>query len=439
MGREHRDEPAADRSRLWHPFADMAAVQDREFVIDRAEDCHVWDSDGRRYLDATASLWCVNLGHGRPELAAAIAEQHARLDSFSIFGDYANEPAIRLAAKLAERAPVDDPRVFLTSGGGDSIDTAAKIVRGSFARRGQPARMHLISRLGGYHGTHGYGTSLCGIEANTAGWGPLDLQTSVVEHDSVEALEREILRLGPEKVAGFFCEPVIGAGGVHLPPEGYLEGVAAVCAEYGVLLVADAVICGFGRLGTWFGVERWDVRPDLITFAKGVNSGVIPLGGVVVSGEVAEPFFAEPGGPMLRHGQTYAGHPLACAAGLAAIDCYERDGMLERGRTLEAPFADALAPLRDHPAVGEVRAGIGLMAAVDLSADVLAENPGAAAALQLAAREEGLLVRPFARGVAMSPPLTITLDDIRGIGDLLGAALDRVQHPARAAVSGGAR
>jgi adenosylmethionine-8-amino-7-oxononanoate aminotransferase len=434
MGEENPG--AAERTRLWHPFADMGAVQDNEFVIARAEDCHVWDAGGRRYLDATASLWCVNLGHGRPELLAAITEQHGRVDSFSTFGDYANAPATELAKRLAERAPVDDARVFLTSGGGDSIETAAKIARASFARRGEPRRMHLISRLGGYHGTHGYGTSLGGIEANTTGWGPLDPQTSVVEHDSVDALEAEIRRVGPEQIAAFFCEPVIGAGGVHLPPPGYLEGVADLCEAYGVLFVADAVICGFGRLGTWFGIERWGVRPDMITFAKGVNSGVIPLGGVVVSGAVAEPFFGAPGGPILRHGQTYAGHPLACAAGLAALDCYEQDGLLDRGRELEGALADALRPLQDHPAVGEIRSGLGLLAGVDVHADVLAANPGAAVALQAAARDEGVLVRPTARGLAVSPPLTIQPDDLRTIGTALGAALDRVQRDALPATAG---
>jgi adenosylmethionine-8-amino-7-oxononanoate aminotransferase len=173
----------------------------------------------------------------------------------------------------------------------------------------------------------------------------------------------------------------------------------------------------------------------MITFAKGVNSGVIPLGGVVVSGTVAEPFFGEPGGPILRHGQTYAGHPLACAAGLAAIECYERDDLLANGRTLEGPLADALRPLEDHPAVGEVRAGLGLLAGVDLHADVLAANPGAAAALQAAARAEGVLVRPTGRGLAVSPPLTIQPDDLRTIGTAIGAALDLVHRDSRPAAA----
>ena len=173
---------------------------------------------------------------------------------------------------------------------------------------------------------------------------------------------------------------MIGAGGVHLPPEGYIEGVADLCAEHGILLVIDSVICAFGRLGTWFGIERWpDVRPDMITFAKGVTSGYLPLGGVIVDGAVAAPFFAEPGGPMLRHGATYAGHPTCCAAALAVLDAYEAEGLIARGQELEEPLRDALAPLADHSAVGEVRAGLGLLGAVALSEDALAADPGAVA------------------------------------------------------------
>ena len=231
--------------------------------------------------------------------------------------------------------------------------------------QGRPERVHIVSRTNGYHGTHAFGTSIGGIEANTSNWGPLVPHTSAVAFDSLPALEQEILRVGPERVAAFFCEPVIGAGGVHLPPEGYIEGVADLCAEHGILLVIDSVICAFGRLGTWFGIERWpEVRPDMITFAKGVTSGYLPLGGVIVSGEVAAPFFSQPGGPMLRHGATYAGHPTCCAAALAVLDAYESEGLIGRGRELEEPLRDAFAPLAGHDAVGEVRAGLGLLGAV---------------------------------------------------------------------------
>ena len=295
---------------FWHPFADMGAVSREELIIERGEGPWVFDSDDRRYLDGTASLWYANLGHGRTEIADAVAAQMKRIEAYHTFADLANRPAEELCDALAARAPMENAKVFLTSGGGDSIEVAAKLARRHFVNQGQPERVHLISRTQGYHGTHGFGTSLGGIEANVTNWGPLVPQISSVPFDSLPALEEEIRRVGPEKVAAFFCEPVIGAGGVHVPPDGYIQGAADLCAEHGILLVIDSVICGFGRLGTWFGVERWeDVKPAMITFAKGVTSGYLPLGGVVVGETVAAPYFEAPGGPMLRHGATYAGHP----------------------------------------------------------------------------------------------------------------------------------
>jgi adenosylmethionine-8-amino-7-oxononanoate aminotransferase len=320
-----------------------------------------------------------------------------------------------------------DARVFFGSGGGDAIDTAAKIARRHWVLRGQPERAHLISRTQGYHGTHGYGTSIGGIEANVSNWGPLIPDVSSVQFDSLPALESEILRVGPERVAAFFCEPVIGAGGVHLPPEGYIQGVADLCAEHGVLLVVDSVICGFGRLGTWFGIERWeDVRPDLITFAKGVTSGYLPLGGVIVSGEVAAPFFEEPGGPMLRHGATYAGHPTCCAAALAVLDIYDREDLIPRALELEGPLAEALAPLADHPAVADVRAGLGLLAAVQLSPEALQADPGAVAKVAAGGREAGVILRPLLGALAVSPPLVVEREHFEEIADAFHAGLDRL-------------
>jgi len=293
--------------------------------------------------------------------------------------------------------------------------------------RGQPERMHLISRTNGYHGTHGFGTSVGGIEANVSNWGPLVPQVSAVAHDSLPALEAEILRVGPERVAAFFCEPVLGAGGVHPPAEGYIDGVADLCAEHGILLVIDSVICAFGRLGTWFGVERWpDVRPDLITFAKGVTSGYLPLGGVLVSGAVAAPFFERPGGPMLRHGATYAGHPTVCAAALAVLDIYEGEGIIERGRMLEGPLTEVLAPLTEHPAVAGVRSGTGLLGAVALTEDALAADPAAVNKLAAGAREAGVLVRPLLGAVAVSPPLVVEREHLEELAAGIRAGLDRL-------------
>ena len=408
-------------SRLWHPFADMGRVRHNELVIERGEDVWVWDSEGNRYLDATASLWYANIGHGRTEIAEAIAEQLARLEAYSAFGDFASPPALELADALAERAPMPS-RVFLGSGGGDAIDTAAKLARRYFVELQEPERTVLISRTAGYHGTHGFGTAIAGIPANREGFGPL-LETEVVQHDSLEAIHEAVDRVGAARIAAVFVEPVIGAGGVYPPAEGYIEGVAELCRDTGILLVIDAVICGFGRLGTWFGVERWDVQPDMIAFAKGVTSGYLPLGGVMVSERVAEPFWRTPGGPVLRHGPTYAGHATCCAAALANLAVIEREGLLTRGRDDEQALLDALRPLEEHPAVAEVRGGTGTLAAVELSAETLAEDPGAVAALVSAARKSGVLVRPLARAVAVSPPLTAQAEHFELIAQALAHGL----------------
>ena len=411
-------------TRLWHPFADMGAVRSKELIIDRGEDVWVWDADGRRYLDATASLWYCNVGHGRREIADAVAAQLARLEAYSAYGDFANRPALELAERLAQVAPMDDARVFFGSGGGDAIDTAAKMARRFWQESGEPDRNVLVVRTNAYPGTHGYGTALAGIPANRTNWGPLVPDVSIVPHDSVDALRAEVERLGAGRIAAVFVEPVIGAGGVHPPVEGYVEGVAELCRETGILFVCDAVICGFGRLGSWFGIERFGVRPDLITFAKGVTSGYLPLGGVVASGRVAEPFFAAAGGPTFRHGATYAGHATCCAAGLANLDLLERDGLLARGQELEGELFDALRQLEGHELVGEVRGGVGTLGAVQLADDVLAERPGAPAELAALARRSDVLVRPLGSGVAVSPPLTATPEHFELIIEALSTALD---------------
>jgi putrescine aminotransferase len=409
---------AAERdTALWHPFSDMALVRRSELVLTRGEGVWLWDQDGRRYLDGSASLWYSNVGHGRKEIADAVSAQMAELEAYSIFGDVANPPALKLAERLSELAPMDDAKVFLTTGGGEAIDSAAKIARRYWSATGRPSRQHLISRIGGYHGTNGFGTSLGGIEPNRVGFGALIPHTSYVPHDSVDALEQEIRRIGPDNVAAFFMEPIIGAGGVLLPPEGYIEGVAEVCEANGVLLMVDSVICGFGRLGTWFGIERWGVEPDMITFAKGVTSGYMPVGGVVASWKVAEPFFTEPG-HLLRHGATYSGHAACAAAALANLDILENEGLVNRGQEMEGELESTLRALEDHPLVSEVRAGIGLMAAVELG------DPTLVPTVYANLREEGILTRALGAGIAFSPPLTIASEEIELIGTAMRAALD---------------
>src|SRR5437588_41872 len=264
-------------TQLWHPFADMGAVRHAELVIDHAEDVWVWDSEGHRYFDGTASLWYANVGHGRPEIGAAVAEQLNRLEAYSVFGDFASRPALELAQALADRAPMP-ARIFLGSGGGDGIDTAAKLARRYWWELGAPERTILVSRTEGYHGTHGFGTALAGIPANREGFGA-QAESIQAPYDSLDALSAAVDEAGPERVAAIFVEPVIGAGGVYPPPPGYVEGVSRLCERTGILLVIDAVICGFGRLGTWFGIERWDAAPDRIVFGNAVTSGSPRLGG----------------------------------------------------------------------------------------------------------------------------------------------------------------
>ena len=412
-------------SRFWHPFADMAQVKGHEFVIERGEGATVWDSEGTEYFDGTASLWCVNAGHGRAEIASAVAGQMEGLATYQTFSVFSNRPAMDLADRLSGYAEhiMEDPRIFFGLGGGDAIETAAKLARRYFAATGQPEREHIIGRTQGYHGTHGLGTAIGGIAANQDGMGPMDPQTTHVPWDSLEALEAEFERIGPERVAAVFAEPVIGAGGVHRVPPGYLQGLAELCARHGALFVADCVIAAFGRLGTWWGIDRFDVRPDMITFAKGVTSGYLPLGGVVVSDRVAAPFW-EGEGAWFRHGQTYSGHPTCCAAGMANLDVIESEGLLERGMEMEAELADELAPLGSHELVCEIRSGVGALAAVAFSRDALSSRPGLPIELFGEVRSRGVLVRPLGDAVALSPPLVATREQIRGAAGAIGEALD---------------
>jgi adenosylmethionine-8-amino-7-oxononanoate aminotransferase len=410
-------------TRFWHPFADMGAVRESgEFVIERGEDVWVWDTDGNRYFDATASLWYAMVGHGRPEIAAAVAAQLAKIEAYSAFGNFACPPTLELTDMLAERAPMP-ARVFLTSGGGDSIDAAVKLARRYWYELGQPDRTLLVSRTSGYHGTHGYGTALAGIPVNRTGYGP-QVDTEQVPHDSVEALEEAFARIGPDRIAAFFVEPVIGAGGVHPPGPRYIEGVAALCARNDVLLIVDAVICGFGRLGTWFAVERFGVTADMITFAKGVTSGYLPLGGVIISDRIAEPFWGAPGGPVFRQGATYAGHATCAAAGVANLGILERENLIPRGAELEQPLHEALLALEGHEAAGEIRGGVGTLAALDLDSDLLERDPAALGRLTAGARRAGVLVRQLGAGVAVSPPLTATTEHFELITQALAAGLD---------------
>jgi putrescine aminotransferase len=418
----------ATSSALWHPFADMHTVKDARICITHGEDVWLWDSAGNRYFDGTASLWYANVGHGRKEIIHAVTRQLNELEAYQCFGDFANGPALRLADEIADRAPVRNGKVFFTSGGGDSIDTAAKIARSYYTALGQPGRTILIHREHSYHGTHGLGTSLAGIAANRIG-GPFMPDVAQVPAFDASALEHAIINLGPDRVAAFFCEPVIGAGGVLPPPADYIADAHTVCRRHNVLFIVDAVICGFGRLGTWFGIERFGVQPDMVAFAKGVTSGYQPLGGIVVADQVAAPFWDEPG-RVLRHGQTYAGHPAACAAGLANIAILERDGLLDRSSKMESVLAEALHSVTDQPLIDHARGGIGFLGALELDADRMGRTPGLPARIAQAVRRHGAIVRPMGSALGFSPPLTTTEEHLDFLIDAVRCGLDEVDRAA---------
>ena len=408
----------------------MGKVDGHELVLTRGEGSRVWDADGNEYVDATAGLWFANVGHGRTEIAEAVAAQLRTLAAHHVFGDHANQPALELAGRLTELAPLEDAAVFFGSSGGEAVDTAAKIARRYWALVGRPERRVIVSRRFAYHGTNAYGTSLSGIPAVRDGYGTLVGDVLEVSHDDPDELARALDGLG-DRAAAFIGEPLIGAGGAIPPPEGYWPLVERICRERDVLLIGDEVISGFGRLGTWFGCQRYGFTPDLMTCAKGISSGYVPLGAVIVSGRVREPFWAADAAPFL-HGGTYAGHPGACVAGLVNIDILERERLIERVGTLEPVLRDLIEPLRGEPGVADVRLA-GLAAAVELDTDVVAANPGAGAAAVATARRHGVLTRAL-RGVALqiSPPFVVTEDELVTIVDGIAAGVREVVTAARA-------
>ena len=405
----------------WPPMTSLRSRADEQTVIVRGEGARIWDDKGREYLDATASLWYANVGHGRERIAAAVADQLRVLAAYSNFGRFATEPTLRLTERIAGLAPLDEPLVFLTSGGSDAVDTAVKIVRRYWTLQDKPSKVGMISRQRSYHGMHGFGTALAGIEANASGYGePTEGGFVRAPVNDVAAVRAQIEDVGADRLGAVFAEPVIGAGGIVPPSDKYLNELRDVCDQYELLLVADEVVTGFGRLGTWFGCERFDIRPDLLLFAKGVTSGYMPLGGVVASRRIWEPFYVD--GSTFRHGYTYSGHAAACAAAIENLDIIVDEDLLGRVRELEPVLASSLAPLAEHRLVDEVRS-VGLLTAVQLNTDdlkVLDQVVGRA-------REHGVLTRGLTgAAIQVSPPFTITEDELATMAGALKNALDDV-------------
>lgn len=405
---------------LWHPFSDMAVVErDGEFVLARGEGAYVFDEQGNRYLDATAGLWFTNIGHGRVELAEAAARQMRTLAAYSTFGDYANRPALELADRLAGLAPVPGSKVFLTSGGSDSIDTAAKLARRFWVETGHPEKTVIIGRQKAYHGMHYAGTAIGGIPGNVDGYGVLVPETATVAWDDVDDLRATVERIGPDRVAAFFCEPVIGAGGVYPPPPDYLAGVRKLCTELDVLFVADEVITGFGRIGgAWFASSKFGLEPDLVVCAKGLTSGYASMGAVLVAPRVWEPFFGPEPGVWLRHGYTYSGHAVGSAVALANLDVIDDEGLLEEAARLEGTLSERLGPLSDLEGVAEVRSGTGALAAVQL------EDPTTAISFAKRLRQFGVATRAVgAGGIQVSPAFVMSDEQVGELADAVAKAL----------------
>jgi adenosylmethionine-8-amino-7-oxononanoate aminotransferase len=413
---------------LWNAFANMASLAGHAVTIVRGEGSYVYDDRGRPYLDALASLWYCNVGHGRAELADAAAAQMRRLAAYQTFEPFTNPPAEALARRVAALAPMPGAKVFLTPGGGsDAVDTAAKLARSYWRALGQESKQVTIARSHAYHGMNAYGTSLGGIPANTEPFVPLVSHIEHVAWDDAPALEKAIETVGAGRVAAFFCEPVIGAGGVYPPPEGYLAAVREICRRHDVLFIADEVITGFGRTGAWLASERFALDPDMITTAKGLSSGYAPIGAVIASTRVAEPFWRPGSAEVFRHGYTYSGHPAACAVAAANLDLIEREQLVARVAGLEPVLARALAPLAGHDLVAEVRAGTGLLAAVEIVEDARTADPGLGPRLVAEIRERGVITR-LLRGAALqiSPPFVITEGEIARIAEVFGAAFNAV-------------
>jgi adenosylmethionine-8-amino-7-oxononanoate aminotransferase len=376
LGTERSSLQELARRHLWMHFTRMSAYEDHEIpIITRGEGCYVYDEHGNRYLDGLSALFCVNIGHGRADIAQAGADQAKELGFFTTWS-YAHPRAIELAARIAELAPGDLNRVFFTSGGSEAVESAYKLARQYHKITGNPNKTKLIARDIAYHGTTLGALSATGITSLRTPFEPLtpgdhhvpNTNTFRLPHglsadELADTIAAKIEFEGPETVAAVIMEPIQNAGGCFVPPEGYWQRAREICDEYNVLLISDEVICAWGRLGEWFGAQRFDYLPDIITTAKGLTSAYAPMGAVIASDRVAEPFME--GNHSFTHGFTFAGHPICSAVALANLDAMEREGILENVRNNEGAFRGMLDSLRDIPIVGDVR-GAGYFHAIEL-------------------------------------------------------------------------
>jgi putrescine---pyruvate transaminase len=395
-----------------HPFAKPARPAYVSIV--RGEGALLWTSDGAELIDAMASLWYCNVGHGRREIAEAVATQIQQLEAYSCFEPFSSPAADELAARLVELSPIPSARVFLCGSGSEAVDTALKFSRLAHQLAGQPQRTVVVSRQRGYHGTNFGGTSAQGIAPNKEGWGPLVPDIVQVPADDSEALSVLMAERGDE-VAAVLVEPVQGAGGVFPPPAGYLAEVRAQCDRHGALLIFDEVITGFGRLGSWFAAEAFGVVPDMVTFAKAVTSGYQQVGGVLVGPRVREPLEADESF-LLRHGYTYSGHATACAAALRNLDILVDEALLGRAEPIGKRLAAGLESLAADGVIDHVR-GTGAVWAAGLRADQ------DAVAIRDAMLADGVVTRAIGTDTCtFCPPLVITDEQVDRIVDSLATA-----------------
>lgn len=431
----------------WHVFEVIKEIGPN--VIEGGEGLYVWGSDGKRVLDAVGGLWCTNIGLGRPEMADAIAAQVRALSYGNTFGTQSNQPAARLSRKIASLTPGDLNRVFFTTGGSTAVDTAVRLVNFYQNSRGKPEKRHLIARREAYHGSTYVGMSL------TAKTGDRLPQFNYIEdfihHVSapytyrrpagmdedqfcdflIEELEQKILALGPENVGAFFAEPILGSGGVIVPPETYNRRTWELTRKYDILYVADEVVTAFGRLGHWFASKDvYGVEPDIITVAKGLSSGYLPIGAAIFSDRIYDAMAADDPNLYFANGFTYSGHPVCCAAALANLEIMENERLLENVRRVAPYFRQRLEELLSLPTVGDVR-GEGFMVCIENVAEkaTKAMLPPEIDIGRMIAREtyqQGLMVRPIGHLNIMSPPLTMTEGDVDFVVDTLGSAIRAV-------------
>jgi adenosylmethionine-8-amino-7-oxononanoate aminotransferase len=404
---------------LWSGQAHMPSVSGSQVTIVSGKGAWLTTDDGRTLLDGAGVLWHANVGHGREEIAKAAYDQMCELETHHVFGRFLNRPAVALANRLAALAPMGDPRVILTSGGSDSVDVALKLARRHWQLAGRTSKTVVLSRDHGYHGLHAFGTSVGGLAFNREGYGTPSLipETARVSHDRIDDVSHRIAEIGPENIAAIIAEPVMGTGGVYPPPLGYFEGLQDLCRRHEILLVLDEVITGFGRVGAMFAAQRYGFEPDMVVFAKGVTSGYAPLGGVLVSPRVWQPFFDGDDAPVFRHGLTYSGHATGCAVAMKNLDILESERLPERVLDLENVLSAELEALRGCPGVTDVRYA-GLMGGVELTPEVDGDK------VVRYAEEHGVIIRNLPRNVIMmSPPLVVTDDELASIPRVVGAAL----------------